>query len=67
MLSATGDRRKNMKAIYEGHTNVDKNAMFSVQHKYAKQMIEVKDGVNTDFYDIGNEYEICESLLKKVA
>lgn len=56
-----------MKAIYEGHTNVDKNAMFSVQHKYAKQMIEVKDGVNTDFYDIGSEYEICESLLKKRA
>ena len=53
-----------MKATYEGFTNVDKDAIFSVQHKYAQHMIEVKDGINTDSYIIGQEYEVCETMLK---
>lgn len=53
-----------MKATYEGFTNVDKNAQFSQQFKCAQKMHEVKDGVNTDSYVIGQEYEVCESILK---
>lgn len=55
---------KNMRAIFEGFISVDKNAVFSIQYKYGKKIMEVADCVNVDLYVIGQEYDICESILK---
>ena len=57
-----------MKAIFEGHINVDKNAVFyiNIERKgmvIGQQRFELKDGINADNYKIGEEYDI-EGLVK---
>ena len=62
-IEAIQQQDETMKAIYKGYVSTDKNAVFSVDHKYngvviSEKHFELKDGINADGYVIGEQYEI---------
>ena len=57
-----------MKAIFKGFVTVEQNAVFHIEHKIgghvvSRREVELKDGINADDFNIGQEYSI-EGLTK---